>query len=51
MRSHAQPVTSDDCDELQINSYSDFLTLVSPSNKDFTELVMNRQLDRELMES
>lgn len=51
MHSHAQPVTSDDCDELQIQSYTEFLMLVSPSNKDFTELVMNRQLDRDLLES
>ena len=51
MHSHFQPVTSDDCEDLKIESYSDFITLILPKNKDFTDLVINRQLDRDLMES
>lgn len=51
MHEHIQPVTSDDCDDLKIQNYTDFLLLLSPQNKDFTELMMNRQLDRDLIES
>ena len=51
MHSHKQPVTEDDCEDLQVEHYGNFLQLISPNNKDFTELVTNRQLDRDMMQN
>jgi len=51
MHQHKQPVTHHDCEDLQINSFNDFLNLISPRNKDFRELFLNRQLDRDKMQN
>ena len=45
-----QPVTESDCQSLQINSYAEFVDLVMPDSRDFTEIAMNRQNDRDIAE-
>lgn len=50
MTQQQQPVTELDCEQLELIGYDQFLQLILPDNKDFTDLVMNRQADRDKLE-
>jgi len=42
MREHNQPTTEEDLAQLGINSYTSFLEVVMPDNRDFVEIALNR---------
>jgi len=50
VKSHDLPVTQEDLQGLNICGYDSFVKLVLPENKDFAEMVLNRQADRDINE-